>query len=122
MRPPTKPPRRGTVWARRGGFRVPYQSMIELPSGLGDRFMRGFIELANRTLKEPPVSSNRTLSLIAALAMSAVGSSLAQPETTSSKPPDAKAADAPATQPEKPKKKKKKKHPNKTELDKAERG
>jgi hypothetical protein len=66
------------------------------------------------------VSSKPILSIVAAFAVSAAGSSLARADDdTASKPADAQAG----SQTEKPKKAKKtKKHPNKTELDKLERG
>lgn len=64
--------------------------------------------------------SNFMLSLIAALAVSVAESSLARAETTPSTEPGSQTADSQATKPKKTKKVKK--HPNKTELDKLERG
>ena len=66
------------------------------------------------------MSSKLMLSLIAALAVSVAESSLARGETTSTNEPGSQTADSQATKPKKTKKVKK--HPNKTELDKLERG
>jgi hypothetical protein len=70
---------------------------------------------ASSAPKEQPVAFHRILSLITALAVSSV----ARAESTPSSDTAAQPADAQAT-PTKPKKVKK--HPNKTQLDKAERG
>jgi len=66
------------------------------------------------------VSSNLILSFIVALALSVAGSSLARAESNSSNEAGAQTTDSQTTKPKKTKKTKK--HPNKTELDKAERG
>jgi hypothetical protein len=74
-------------------------------------------------IKEQQMPSNFMLSLIVGAAVSVGGSSLARAESTSSNEPGSQTADAQATQPKETKKTKKaKKHPNKTELDKLERG
>jgi hypothetical protein len=64
--------------------------------------------------------SNVILSLTAAVAVSIAGSSDARAEPTSSSEPATQTADSQVTQPKKTKKVKK--HPNRTQLEKAERG
>ena len=68
------------------------------------------------------MSSKLILPLIAGFALCVAGSVTARAESTSSDEAASQATDSQTTTPKKKKSAKEKKHPNKTELDKAERG
>src|SRR6266851_1919402 len=74
------------------------------------------------TPKESTVSSKLIFPLIAGFAICVAGSATARAESTSSDEAASQATDSQTTPPKKKKSEKEKKHPNKTELDKAERG
>src|SRR5882672_12929507 len=83
----------------------------------------GLVIPSRRPRRSSIVSSKLALPLLAGFALCVAGSATARAESTSSDEAASKATDS-QTSPKKKKKKSatEKKHPNKTELDKAERG
>src|SRR6266404_2903208 len=104
------------------GWPTPYQSR-KILSGARSSSHGGSGHPTKTTPKESTVSSKLILPLIASFALCVAGSATARAESTSSDEAASQATDSQTTPPKKKKKSaKEKKHPNKTELDKAERG
>src|SRR6266849_9046865 len=85
----------------------------------------GLVIPSRRPRRSSIVSSKLVLPLLAGFALCVAGSATARAESTSSDEAASKATDSQTGQPKKKKMKKaesEKKHPNKTALDKAERG
>src|SRR5438132_13468928 len=97
-----------------------YTKVGGIPGGAGSSQRWGRVIPRRRPRRSSTVTSKLILPLIAGFSLCVAGAVAARAESTSSDQAAAQTTDSQTTPPQK--KKKEKKHPNKTELDKLERG